>query len=84
MDAINAIFGFINDQFLKMQWLWDLVQILVEKVFRLPIEERLGGSIHFFIYDTIKIFLLLAVLIFVIYIFKVTFRQRKPRKFLTV
>jgi len=82
MDAINAIFGFINDQFLKMQWLWDLVQILVEKVFRLPIEERLGGSIHFFIYDTIKIFLLLAVLIFVISYIQSYFPPEKTKKIL--
>ncbi|MFY9176285.1 MAG: permease [Caldicoprobacterales bacterium] len=82
MDAINAIFGFINDQFLKMQWLWDLVQILVEKVFGLPIEERLGGSIHFFIYDTIKIFLLLAVLIFVISYIQSYFPPEKTKKIL--
>jgi len=82
MDTINAIFGFINDQFLKMQWLWDLVQILVEKVFGLPIEERLGGSIHFFIYDTIKIFLLLAVLIFVISYIQSYFPPEKTKKIL--
>ncbi len=82
MDAINAIFGFINDQFFKMQWLWDLVQILVEKVFGLPIEERLGGSIHFFIYDTIKIFLLLAVLIFVISYIQSYFPPEKTKKIL--
>ena len=82
MGAINAIFGFVNDQFLKMQWLWDLIQILVEKVFRLPIEERLGGSIHFFIYDTIKIFLLLAVLIFVISYIQSYFPPEKTKKIL--
>ena len=60
------IFNFLNDQLLKMQWLSDLVKLLVEKVFGLDISARLGGSIHFFIYDVIKIFILLSVLIFAI------------------
>jgi len=49
-----------------MQWLDDLVAWLVRDVFGLDVSERLGGSIHFFIYDVIKIFILLSVLIFVI------------------
>ena len=58
------IFKWINSQVLKMEWLYNLVQLLVENVFGLSIAERLGGSIHFFIYDVIKIFILLSVLIF--------------------
>ena len=49
-----------------MQWLSDLITLLVQKVFRLDISARLGGSIHFFIYDVVKIFILLSVMIFVI------------------
>ena len=41
-------------------------RIMVEKVFGLSIETRVGGSVHFFIYDTIKIFILLSVMIFII------------------
>jgi len=52
------MFSFLNDQFLKMEWLWELVRLLVEKIFGLTVEGRLGGIIHFFIYDTIKIFIL--------------------------
>ncbi|MDI1301748.1 MAG: permease [bacterium] len=47
-----------------MQWLHDLVRLLVEQVFGLDMASRLGGSVHFFIYDVIKIFILLGVLIF--------------------
>ncbi len=47
-----------------MQWLHELVTVLMTKVFGLDINSRLGGSIHFFIYDVIKIFILLSVLIF--------------------
>jgi len=57
-----AIFGFINDQLLKMTWLSNLVKALVENVFGLSTSERLGGSIHFFIYDVIKIFILLSLI----------------------
>lgn len=60
------IFEWLNDQLLKMEWLSNLVKFLVEQGFGLDIQERLGGSIHFFIYDVVKIFILLSVLIFTI------------------
>ncbi|NLV16002.1 MAG: permease [Syntrophomonadaceae bacterium] len=60
------IFKWLNNQLLKMEWLSDLIGNLVENVFNLDMSTRLGGSIHFFIYDVIKIFILLAVLIFTI------------------
>lgn len=60
------IFEWFNDQLLKMKWLNDLVGLLVENVFGLALDSMLGGSIHFFIYDVIKIFILLSVLIFII------------------
>jgi len=60
------IFQWLNSQLLKMEWLSDLVRLLIENGFKLDIGTRLGGSIHFFIYDVIKIFILLAVLIFTI------------------
>lgn len=58
------LFTFLNDQLLKMKWLNDSVGWLVENVFRLSIEERLGASVQFFIYDVIKIYILLVVLIY--------------------
>ena len=76
------VFKILNDQLLKMKWLFDLVRVLVEKVFGLSIEERLGGSIHFFIYDTIKIFILLSVLIFMISYIQSYFPPERTRKIL--
>ena len=58
-----SIFNFFTDQVLGMKWLSDLTTSLVENVFNLDITSKLGGSIQFFIYDTIKIFILLGVLI---------------------
>lgn len=58
------VFGWLDDQLLRMQWLSELVHQLVEQGMGLPVSGRIGGSVHFFIYDTVKIFILLAVLIF--------------------
>jgi uncharacterized protein len=59
------MFGWLNDQFLRMIWLNDLVGRAVASVGLDP-ATRLGGSVQFFVYDVIKIFLLLSVLIFAI------------------
>jgi uncharacterized membrane protein YraQ (UPF0718 family) len=76
------IFGFLSDQLLKMTWLSELTRLLVEKVFGLSIKERLGGSIHFFIYDTIKIFILLSILIFIISYIQSYFPPERTKKIL--
>jgi len=75
-------FEFINNQLLKMQWLYDLVEILVVKVFGLEMGSRLGGSIHFFLYDVVKIFILLSVLIFSISWIQSFFPPERTRKIL--
>ena len=76
------IFEFLNNQLLKMQWLSDLIRLLVEGVFGLDVSTRLGGSIHFFIYDVIKIFILLSVLIFVISYIQSYFPPERTKKIL--
>ncbi|MBS4534097.1 permease [Clostridium sp. D2Q-14] len=82
MNIISSVFSTLNDQLLKMTWLHKLIKFLVEKVFGLSIEERLGGSIHFFIYDVIKIFILLSVLIFVISYIQSFFPPERTKKIL--
>lgn len=79
---ITQIFNTLNDQLLKMTWLYDLVQGLVEQVFGLLITDRVGGSIHFFIYDTLKIFILLSVLIFLISYIQSYFPPERTRRIL--
>jgi len=76
------ILEWLNNQLLKMEWLSSLVQLLVENVFGLDMTERLGGSIHFFIYDVIKIFILLSVLIFSISYIQSFFPPERTRKIL--
>lgn len=75
-------FEFLNDQLLKMQWLYDLVELLVERGFGLEMTSRLGGSVHFFIYDVVKIFILLSVLIFSISWIQSFFPPERTRKIL--
>jgi uncharacterized protein len=82
MSIFSNFFGFFNDQFLKMTWLYELVRLLVEKVFGLSIKDRLGGSVHFFIYDTIKIFILLSILIFIISYIQSYFPPERTKKIL--
>ena len=82
MSIISTIFTWVNTQLLKMQWLWNLVELLVEKVFGLSMDSRIGGSVHFFIYDVIKIFILLSVLIFMISYIQSYFPPEKTRKIL--
>ena len=76
------IFDFLNNQLLKMEWLSNLVKFLVENVFGLSMADRLGGSLHFFIYDVIKIFILLAFLIFAISYVQSYFPPERTKKIL--
>lgn len=78
----GEIFGFLNDQLLKMKWLSDIIAAFTENVLGLSLEDRLGGSIHFFIYDTIKIFILLSVLIFIISYIQSYFPPERTKKIL--
>nr|HPR44840.1 permease [Ottowia sp.] len=55
----------LNNQLLRMDWLSASVRGLMEAL-GIDVGTRLGGSLHFFIYDVIKIFILLGVLIFAI------------------
>lgn len=75
-------FSFLNQQLLKMVWLDNSVKWLVEEVFGLDAGERIGGSVHFFIYDVIKIFILLSVLIFVVSYIQSFFPPERTRKIL--
>ncbi len=77
-----TVFEWLNNQLLKMQWLNDIIKWLVSDVLGLNVDERLGGSIHFFLYDTIKIFILLSVLIFLISYIQSHFPPERTRKIL--
>ncbi len=77
-----TVFEWLNNQLLKMEWLSNLVRWLVQDVFGLDVGERVGGSVHFFVYDTVKIFILLSVLIFAISYIQSHFPPERTRKIL--
>jgi hypothetical protein len=76
------IFTWFNDQILRMEWLYNLIKVLVEKVFGLSMNSKIGGSLHFFMYDVIKIFILLSILIFFISYIQSFFPPERTRKIL--
>lgn len=77
-----VMFNWINENLLKMTWLSDGVRWLVEDVLNFPVDQPVGGSLHFFIYDTFKIFILLSVLIFGISYIQSFFPPERTKKLL--
>ncbi|MDD4222284.1 MAG: permease [Candidatus Methanomethylophilus sp.] len=62
---MSAVWSFIQYQVLGMRWLDDLIGGLLTTL-NVDIGTRLGGSAQFFLYDLIKIVILLVTLIFII------------------
>ena len=81
MKAVKTGWDFFRDQILGMRWLKDLVGKLLAKAGlgegRFP-----GEFLHFFLYDIIKIFVLLAVLIFLISYIQSYFPPERSKKIL--
>jgi len=78
---MSGFFGWLNDQLLRMDWLSDLVAYLLVST-GLDVATATGASIHFFIYDVIKIFILLSVLIFAISWVQSYFPPERTRRIL--
>lgn len=78
MDAIKAILGWMNEQLLQMRWLNELVGLLLEDV--LGLSGKTASGIQFFVYDVIKIFVLLGVLIFAISYLQSYFSPERTRR----
>ena len=73
------IWDFIQNQIFGMKWLNGLVQNLLT-LWGIDVTSRLGGSISFFIYDVIKISILLFVLVFIISYVQSYFPPEKSKK----
>ena len=75
------MWSFIQNQVLGMKWLKDLIgKVLVFA--GLNAEGRIGGSVQFFIYDVIKIVVLLCILIFIISYIQSFFPPERTKKIL--
>ena len=73
------MWDFIQTQILGMKWLNILIGELLSAL-GLDIDSRIGSGIHFFIYDVIKITILLCLLIFVISYIQSFFPPERSRK----
>ncbi len=82
MDILTTVWLFFQNQILGMKWLNALIGEGLTAL-QMDISGRLGGSIQFFIYDTIKIFILLSVLIFVISYIQSYFPPERTKRILS-
>ncbi len=71
----------IVDQLLGMKWLKALIGSLLSAI-GIDLESGIGGAIHFFFYDVIKIAILLCILIFLISYIQSYFPPEKSRQVL--
>lgn len=81
MEQLEAIWYFFQNEILGMGWLSRLMTALVAKLGLDP-GSRLGGSVQFFLYDTIKIMVLLGCLIFLISYIQSFFPPERTRQIL--
>ncbi len=81
IGALQSFWDFFQNQFLGMQWLNDLVGNILTS-FGLDITTSIGGSVQFFIYDMIKIVVLLCALIFMISYIQSYFPPERSKRIL--
>lgn len=81
LKIIESIFIFIQDQILGMKWLNYLIEQFLTML-GFDITTRFGGSILFFLYDVIKITILLCTLIFLISYIQSYFPPERSKKIL--
>ena len=81
MEVLKTIWDFFQTEILGMSWLNRLIGTILNAC-GLDTASRIGGSIQFFIYDVIKIFVLLGFLILVISYIQSYFPPERTKKIL--
>jgi uncharacterized membrane protein YraQ (UPF0718 family) len=81
MQILKAIWDFFQNQILGMKWLNSIIGSGLSAL-GLDVSGRLGGSVQFFIYDVIKITVLLCFLIFIISYIQSYFPPERSKKIL--
>lgn len=79
---MTQVWDFIQNELLGMAWLNRLINALLTAI-GLDTKSKIGGSISFFIYDTIKIIVLLCLLIFIISYIQSFFPPERTKKILS-
>ena len=81
METLKAVWLFFQDEVLGLRWLNRLIGSAIEAC-GLDVEERIGGSIQFLIYDVIKIMVLLGILILIISYIQSYFPPERSKRIL--
>ena len=81
MNTVRSVWDFIQNEILGMHWLNRLISTILNAC-GLDTASRIGGSVQFFIYDSIKIMVLLGVLIFIISFIQSYFPPERTKKIL--
>lgn len=81
MGMIKISWDFFQNQILGMKWLNEIIGSLLQ-ILGLDTSGRIGGSIKFFLYDTIKIMVLLGVLILIVSYIQSYFPPERSRRIL--
>lgn len=74
--------NFLQQQILGMKWLNELTGTFLMKL-GVNLDEKWGGSLHFFLYDVIKITILLCFLIFIISYIQSYFPPERSKKIMS-
>lgn len=81
LTFMKTLWEFFQNQILGMKWLNELIVNSLGKI-GIDVDSRMGGSIQFFLYDTIKIIVLLCVLIYLISYIQSYFPPERSRQIL--
>lgn len=81
METLKTAWDFFEDQILGMKWLSGLIEKILTAC-GLNTQSRIGGSIKFFVYDTVKIMVLLGILILIISYIQSFFPPERSKKIL--
>ncbi len=81
METIKTAWDFFQNEILGMSWLNRFIQTILNAC-GFDTTSRIGGSVQFFIYDTIKIMVLLGVLILIISYIQSYFPPERTKKIL--
>ena len=76
------ILDFLLNVFVKMTWISDSINKLFNML-GLDLNKRIVQSAHFFLYETVKIFMMIAVIIFAISFIQSYFPPKKTKELLT-
>ncbi len=81
MELLKTGWDFLQNEVLGMHWLNRLIGTLLEQC-GIDTASKIGGTIHFFVYDIIKIMALLCILILIISYIQSYFPPERTKKIL--